>query len=537
MKFNKLAAALLCFTAVSGISANAEISDVGYTPSSGVITVRGEIDANAEVFINVLFGQDGSFGERLAYQDVIKGSAEGGYSLNFRIDLPPETDDGDHLISIKENTEGETSEYMLALSDKTVLEGLKSAENKEEYMRVNRYALGLYLNGIDATTDIDSICAFMSEGDYERDCDDLAKTLQRYMLYDYIEKGELDDLFEFSGILELDQMSSMREVFTEDVFKAANRLDATSRMKGKNFESREEFEELLNEACVLAVVKAPDGYGNVKKVLDAFASEIGIDADEGSQKVYTGLQNNNYSSYEELRDAFNKLVETSGNTGGGGSGGSGGGGGAGGGSVSSSGGSGVPAYTPDGSYNKPESVAEAQSSSFMDMTGYDWASEAVEDLRAKGIVQGKADGIFAPQDSITRSEFVKMIVGAFAVGEIESDPGFSDLVPDRWDYKYICSAYGAGIVNGISDTYFGCSEPITRQDMAVMIDRIVESGGGELAPRFLDDRLITEYAYESVYDLRYNEVVNGDESDRFNPNSNATRAEAAVIIYRAMELM
>lgn len=532
MKFSKLAAALLCFTAVSGISANAEISDVGYNPSSGVITVRGEIDANAEVFINVLFGQDGSFGERLAYQDVIKSNAEGGYSLNFRIDLPPEADDGDHLISIKENTDGDASEYMLALSDKIVLEGLKAAENKEEYMRVNRYALGLYLNGIDVVPDIDSICAFMSSGDYESDCDDLAKTLQRYMLYDYIEKGELDDLFKFSGILELDQMNSMREVFTEDVFKEANRLDATSRMKGKNFESREEFEKLLNEACVLAVVKSPDGYGNVKKVLEAFESDIGIDASQGSQRIYTGLQNNNYSSYEELRDAFNKLVETNGNTGGGGSGGSGGGG-----SVSSSGGSGLPAYTPDGSYNKPETVAETQSSSFVDMTGYDWASEAVEDLRAKGIVQGKDDGIFAPQDSITRSEFVKMLVGAFAVGEIESDPGFSDLAPDRWDYKYICSAYGAGIVNGISDTYFGCSEPITRQDMAVMIDRIVESGGGELSQRFLDDRLIAEYAYESVYDLRYNEVVNGDESDRFNPNSNATRAEAAVIIYRAMELM
>lgn len=529
MKFNKLAVVLLCLTAVSGISANAEISDVGYTPSSGVITVRGEIDANAEAFINVLFGQDGSFGERLAYQDVIKGSAEGGYSLNFRIDLPPEADDGDHLISIKENTEGDASEYMLALSDKTVLEGLKSAENKEEYMRVNRYALGLYLNGIDVVPDIDSICAFMSEGDYESDCDNLAKTLQRYMLYDYIEKGELDDLFKFSGILELDQMNSMREVFTEDVFKAANRLDATSRMKGKNFESREEFEKLLNEACVLAVVKSPDGYGNVKKVLDAFASEIGIDADEGSQKVYTGLQNNNYSSYDELREAFNKLVDSGGSMGGSS--------GAGGGSVSGSGGSGVPAYTLDGSYNKPETVAEVQSSSFMDMTGYDWASEAVEDLRAKGIVQGKDDGIFAPQDSITRSEFVKMLVGAFSVGEREADPGFSDLVPDRWDYTYICSAYSAGIVNGISDTYFGCSEPITRQDMAVMIDRIVESGGGELAPRFLDDRLIAEYAYGFVYDLRYNKVVNGDENDRFNPNSNATRAEAAVIIYRAMELM
>lgn len=534
MKFGKLAAVLLCCAAAPCISANAEIQDVGYTPSAGIITVNGTAQPDDEAFINILLGAEGTFGDRLLYQDVINGDEDGSYSLSFRPDPSIPLSDSDRLIAVKENINGASSEYMFALSDKSVIEGLKSAESKEEYMEANRYALGLYLNGLDENPDMGDICALISDEDYEKTCDELVKTLQKYMLYGYIENGAVEDLFDYGEILELERMNSMREVFTEDMFKENNRKNATSRMTGKSFESDEEFEELLNEACVLAVVKSPDGYGNVKKVLDAFEDEIGIDADKGNQRVYTGLQNRDYSSYAELREAFNKLVSSGGNSAGPGGGGSGSGGSGGSGS---GGGTGMPAYTPQDDEDKPEPVTEAQSGTFMDMTDYAWAAEAVDDLRAKGIVQGKGEGTFCPQDTVTRSEFVKMAVGAFALGERTADINFTDVDPERWDYKYICSAYDAGMVNGISDTYFGCTEPITRQDMAVMIDRIVKSGGGELASRFADDRLITEYAYEAVYDLKYNGVVNGDENNRFNPYSNATRAEAAVIIYRAMGLM
>ena len=532
MKFGKITAALMIAAAVPAVSASAEITGVEYTPSIGTVTVNGTAGAGSEAFINVLLGSEGAFGDRLVYQEVAEADGENGYSISFDIEPLLITGDSDRLISITENVGGDGSEYKLAFSDKSVLDGLKTAENKEQYISENRYALGLYLNGIDEAPDLNGIFNMMTDSDYEKSCDELQKTLQEYMLYGYITEGAVSDLFAYGETLGLDDMDSMNEVFTDDIFKETNRRDATARMKGKSFDSREEFEKHLNEACVLAVVKSPDGYGNVKKVLDAFEDEIGIDASKGTQKVYTGLQNRDFENYAELKDAYNKLVSNTGNTGSGGSGGSSGGGS--GGSGGSGGGGGMPAYNPEGNKN-PDPVTEIHGESFMDMEGYDWASEAVDDLRAKGIVQGKADGKFCPQDTVTRSEFVKMAVGAFAIGEIEAEVPFDDIDAGRWDYKYICSAYAAGMITGISDTYFGCGEPVTRQDMAVMIDRITKSGGGELAARFEDDRLITEYAYEAVYDLKYNGIVNGDDANLFNPYSNATRAEAAVMIYRAMQ--
>ena len=58
---------------------------------------------------------------------------------------------------------------------------------------------------------------------------------------------------------------------------------------------------------------------------------------------------------------------------------------------------------------------------------------------------------------------------------------------------------------------------------------------GKLAERFADDRLISEYAYDADYGLRFKGIINGDENNMFRPFDNATRAEAAVIVYSAIK--
>lgn len=172
---------------------------------------------------------------------------------------------------------------------------------------------------------------------------------------------------------------------------------------------------------------------------------------------------------------------------------------------------------------------------FTDLAGYDWAKEAITGLYSKEIVKGKATGVFAPQDNVTRAEFVKMLTAALNIQEGEGEIKFSDVAQDDWSYPYIKKAYQAGIVKGISDQEFSGDAYISRQDMAVMVCRGLEAAGrtvtGTADQQFVDDAAIAAYASESVYALKAMGVLNGDEQGRFLPTNHANRAEAAKVIY------
>ena len=91
-----------------------------------------------------------------------------------------------------------------------------------------------------------------------------------------------------------------------------------------------------------------------------------------------------------------------------------------------------------------------------------------------------------------------------------------------------------GIVGGIGDGLFGTGRNITRQDMAVMIYKALTAKGVGLeagALAFSDSAAVSDYAKDAVAALANAEIINGQGDNTFNPNGEATRAEAASIIY------
>ena len=170
-----------------------------------------------------------------------------------------------------------------------------------------------------------------------------------------------------------------------------------------------------------------------------------------------------------------------------------------------------------------------------------WAREAINRLAEMGVVSGKGDGKFAPADNIKREEFVQMIVKAFDLQAGDSEPDFDDVNENDWYFGSVKTAYSLGIVSGISDSEFGTGRFITRQDMAAIIFRTAQKLGKSIgeypdgAEPFADDTDISDYAKEAVYILRNGKIINGMGDNRFEPRSNATRAQAAVIIYALAE--
>ncbi len=100
--------------------------------------------------------------------------------------------------------------------------------------------------------------------------------------------------------------------------------------------------------------------------------------------------------------------------------------------------------------------------------------QAIEGLAARGIITGDtaADGsmVFRPDDTMTRAEFAAIVVRALGLEPVAKNV-FSDIKPAAWYAAYIDTANACGIVKGTSATTFEPNSQITRQDAAVMVAR------------------------------------------------------------------
>lgn len=176
---------------------------------------------------------------------------------------------------------------------------------------------------------------------------------------------------------------------------------------------------------------------------------------------------------------------------------------------------------------------------FSDLLGYEWAEESITSLFNKGIINGKGNGMFYPGDNVKREEFVKIIVEALSSGSDSGSNVFSDVDEAMWYAPYVNKAYLEGWVNGVSEDKFGVGDNITRQDMATILWRIAKLKEAALPQNksigFTDEGMISDYAKEAIAVLAGAGIINGNPDGSFAPQSNATRAETAKLVYAFLQ--
>ena len=174
---------------------------------------------------------------------------------------------------------------------------------------------------------------------------------------------------------------------------------------------------------------------------------------------------------------------------------------------------------------------------FSDMAGYDWAQTAVTALSLKHIVSGRGDGTFDPAGQITRAEYAQMLINAIGKSSDYADTTFNDVPTDSWFYHNVAVAAQLGIVSGYGDGNFGPYDLITREQMALMTQKAAVVMNKALTAKavvtFNDDADIADWSKAAVYELANAGIINGMGDGTFAPKANATRAQAAVIIYGA----
>ncbi|MCK9857505.1 endo-1,4-beta-xylanase [Paenibacillus sp. ATY16] len=187
-------------------------------------------------------------------------------------------------------------------------------------------------------------------------------------------------------------------------------------------------------------------------------------------------------------------------------------------------------------------VAKVNGSTFKDVNDVPWAVESIQALEARGIVAGVKTGTFAPNNQVTRAEFIQMLMNAIDPNSDKATSTFTDVKEGAWYYQAIASAQQLGIVNGKADGSYGINDAISRQEMAAMLYRAAAKANVKLPNtvnelKFADDSSISDYAAQAIKALQQAGIVNGMEDGKFAPASNATRAQAAVIIYGLFKLL
>lgn len=167
-----------------------------------------------------------------------------------------------------------------------------------------------------------------------------------------------------------------------------------------------------------------------------------------------------------------------------------------------------------------------------------WAKQYIVSLAAKGIVSGKSEVSFDPDGTITRAEFATIIVNYLAL-EDEATSNFKDIDSDAWYAKYVGIAGKHLISAGTVDGMFRPEEAITREEMATMLHRAYEVKYGYsmtgVAKVFSDQSTITEYAKVPVNMMRANGIISGYSDNTFKPQNTATRAEASTMMYMFLQ--
>lgn len=177
------------------------------------------------------------------------------------------------------------------------------------------------------------------------------------------------------------------------------------------------------------------------------------------------------------------------------------------------------------------------SNSFTDIDSVSWALKAINTLYHKGVISGKADGVFAPNDKLKREEIVKILVLGMNIPTTTEATAFDDVDANEWYADYIARAKASGVVTGVSDTAFGVGTNVTRQDIAVMIYRAAKNvGTGFVKTKtdFNDYDTVADYAREAVSMLAGEGIINGYDDGSFRPTDYVTRAEAAKMVYSAI---
>lgn len=538
--------AILCMTLQASAQ---EIIIYSITAVQNTLKISGKVSAsqNEEVLLRVTAQDSGMDG--LVYLEQKTAGEDG--SFEFEFELPDEASGEDgfkpekyeisigamnagaEVKEIKEHYGKAYGEYVVktvnnAKQEKNVGMLEKIMEEASERLLFDISVYNEYINGGGKASEI---AEKMVDYDKISDIDEMAYQMNRISALNILEGiniSETERLKSFLSNESYRKYLGFEESTAYGLFNILEKYRTEIAVKFKAKTAGGGDPQKAFEFAVIAVgLKNAVSYADVKNVLNGNDKILGITlANYGlTNEQLAKLAGAEINDLGDIKGLLEKAAASGSKPSGGGGGGSG---------SSSGGGSMIIGKTSDNTL--PENIETVNP--FKDLGGYEWARESIVNLYKKKIISGITSESFAPGNTVTREEFVKMLVGAANIVSYDGKiPPFNDVESGTWYFPYVRDAYFSGIVLGDENGSFGTGRYIKREDIAVMLKRYCfpNTSAAEEIP-FDDESDISEYAKESVSVLKSKGIMKGTETNRFNPQAYATRAETAVLINRITEL-
>ena len=175
-------------------------------------------------------------------------------------------------------------------------------------------------------------------------------------------------------------------------------------------------------------------------------------------------------------------------------------------------------------------------------TANHWAKADIDFVAARGLLSGTGNNQFSPNIGMTRGMFVTALGRLAGIDPASYKTGkFTDVKTDAYYAPYVNWAAEKGIVSGTTATTFAPDSAVTRQEMAVIMANYAKALGYNVpktreAVTFADNANIASWAKDAVKTMQMAGIINGKDSNKFDPTGTATRAEAAAVLHRYVEL-
>ena len=167
---------------------------------------------------------------------------------------------------------------------------------------------------------------------------------------------------------------------------------------------------------------------------------------------------------------------------------------------------------------------------------------AVRFMVSKGFFN-LSDGMFNPNDELTRYDFSATLVRMFFALDRSLDTSFADVQPDSEYYSYIASGEHEGLIEGIGENRFAGERIMTRQEAVTVSVRALTNKRDYAYPTNTDEYIalfsdadeIAEWAKNMVALAVREGIV--DRNPSFEPLAEITRSETALIMYKLFLLL
>ncbi len=176
---------------------------------------------------------------------------------------------------------------------------------------------------------------------------------------------------------------------------------------------------------------------------------------------------------------------------------------------------------------------------FTDIEGY-WAQPYISQLANRGVIGGFPNGTFRPDAKITRAQFAAIAAQALKLPTGSATNNFTDVPANYWAAPVIGAASNAGLIGGFPDGSFKPEDNLTRAQALVILSKALKSTSNNPAAlnAYSDSQAVPSWASQSVIQAANAHIIVGfPDANQIRPNSLTVRGEVAGLMYQTLSAL